>query len=408
MQMQLTVLSGLDQGRTFPIRERASLSIGRGQDTSTKLQDPRVSRLHCTLDVSGGQVSLTDAGGASGTLVNNQKISRAELRTGDVIQIGETTLRIDVKVIDASTMVPASSSSVPADDLSDLIGKTLYHYKIVRKMANGASGAVFFATHTESERELAVKVLWPAISKDGEQMQRFIRAMKTMRPIHHENIVRLYNAGISGHHAWLAMEYVDGESLTQVINRIGIAGMLDWQNAYRVAVHIARALECAAEHKIIHRNIMPTNILLRRDNVAKLGDLMFAKALEGTAVEQVTRPGQLVGELAYMSPERTRGTTEVDCRSDIYGLGATVYALLTGHPPFSDSSMPALINKIRSEAPAEPTKYQLSIPGMFQGVVLKALAKRPEDRYQTATELLKDLDRVGKYNNTTARKRCTG
>jgi eukaryotic-like serine/threonine-protein kinase len=147
---------------------------------------------------------------------------------------------------------------------------------------------------------------------------------------------------------------------------------------------------------------MPANILFTRQKVAKLGDLMFAKALEGTAAEQVTRRGQLVGELAYMSPERTRGTTDVDCRSDIYGLGATVYALLTGHPPFTDSSMPALINKIRNEEPAKPTKFQLSIPDMFQGVALKALAKRPEDRYQTATEMLKELDRIGKYNNVTA------
>ena len=154
-------------------------------------------------------------------------------------------------------------------------------------------------------------------------MQRFIRAMKTMLPIKHENIVALYNAGKAGRYAWVAMEYVDGESLTQVIQRIGAAGMLDWQNAFRVAVHIGRALECADEHKIIHRNIMPANILLTHDKIAKLGDLMFAKALEGTAAEQITRPGQLVGELAYMSPERTRGTSDIDGRSDLYGLGAT-------------------------------------------------------------------------------------
>jgi serine/threonine protein kinase len=405
MQMQLTVVAGPDQGRTFPIDEGPSLSIGRGQDTFTKLQDPRVSRLHCKLEASGGTAILTDGGGGSGTLVNNAKISRVELHPGDMIQIGDTTLRFDVKSIDATTLAPtalAGKAIAPAGDLSDLIGKTLHHYQIVRELAKGASGVVFFAKHTESGRDLAVKVLWPALSTDEEQMQRFIRAMKTMLPIQHENIVRLYNAGKAGRHAWVAMEYVDGESLTQVIDRIGAAGMLDWQYAFRVAVHIARALECAAEHKIIHRNIMPTNILLRRDKVAKLGDLMLAKALEGTAAEQVTRPGQLVGELAYMSPERTRGTAAVDCRSDIYGLGATVYALLTGHPPFSDSSMPALINKIRNEEPVTPTKFQLSIPDMFQGMALKALAKRPEDRYQTAAEMLKDLERIGKYNNVTA------
>lgn len=400
MQMKLTVVAGPDQGRTFSISNDQTFVIGRGQDTPTKLQDPHVSRHHCTLDTIGGKATLIDGGGATGTLVNKVKISKTELRPGDLIQIGSTTLRFDLNVIDSSTMVapvPAGAQQVNSGDLSELIGKTLHHYKIERELAKGNSGVVFLARHTEKGLETAVKVLWPSLSQDEEQMQRFIRAMKIMLPIKHENIVQLYNAGKVGQYAWVSMEYVDGESLTHVIQRIGVAGMLDWQNAYRVAVHIGRALECAAQHNIIHRNIIPANILLRRDNVAKLGDLMFAKALEGTAAAQLTRPGQLIGELAYMSPERTRGTTDVDCRSDIYGLGATIYALLTGRPPFADSSMPVLIGKIRSEEPVKPTKYQLSIPDLFQGVVMKALAKRPEDRYQSATELLKDLERVGKY-----------
>ena len=103
------------------------------------------------------------------------------------------------------------------------------------------------------------------------------------------------------------MEYVDGESLAQVIPRIGIAGMLEWRYAFRVAVHIARALEAAFEHEIIHRNITPANILVRSsDKVAKLGDLMLAKAMTGTLARQVTQPGELVGDVLYMSPERTR------------------------------------------------------------------------------------------------------
>lgn len=400
MQMQLVVVAGPDQGLTFPISEEKSHDLGRGQDTLTKLQDPRVSRKHCVLEAFDGKVSLNDGGGVSGTLVNHKKISRVVLQPGDIIQIGDTVLRFDVGGTDATTMTQpavAENAKIATTDLSGLIGRTLHHYQIVRELAKGASGAVFLAKHAETGRETAVKILWPELSKDEEQMQRFIRAMKTMLPIEHENIIRIFNAGKTGQYAWVAMEYVDGESLTQVIDRIGAAGMLDWQNAFRVAVHIGRALECAADHQIIHRNIMPANILLRQDKVAKLGDLMLAKALESTAAEQITRPGQLIGELAYMSPERTRGMADVDCRSDIYGLGATVYALLTGRPPFVDSSLPGLINKIRHEAPEKPTKFQLSIPDLFQGAVLKMLAKEPKDRYQTPADLLKDLARIGKY-----------
>jgi serine/threonine protein kinase len=234
-------------------------------------------------------------------------------------------------------------------------------------------------------------------------MQRFIRAMKTMLPIHHPNIIQILAAGKTASWCWIAMEYVDGEPLTRVIQRIGVAGMLDWKNAYRVAVHIAQALDYAHGQNIIHRNVTPQNIMLRHsDKVAKLGDLMLAKALEGVMAKDVTKPGELVGDVAYMAPERTVGTSGVDGKSDLYGLGATLYALLTGRPPFSGNSLPELIMKIRSAEPEKPKKYQLSIPDLFQGTVLRLLSKRPGDRHQTAAELIDDLKRVGRFAGISA------
>jgi serine/threonine-protein kinase len=199
------------------------------------------------------------------------------------------------------------------------------------------------------------------------------------------------------------MDLVEGESMAQVIRRIGVAGMLDWRYGYRVAVHIARALEYAHGQAIIHRNVTPQNMLWRAaDKTILLGDLMLAKALEGTLAQQITRPGELLGDVAYMAPERTRGVGEVDGRSDLYGLGATVYALVAGRPPFAEGSLPELIAKIRTAEPDKPKKYQMGIPDLFQGVVLKLLAKRPDERFQTATELLADLDRVGKFAGVSA------
>jgi serine/threonine protein kinase len=123
--------------------------------------------------------------------------------------------------------------------------------------------------------------------------------------------------------------------------------------------------------------------------------------MEGVLAKQITKPGELVGDVTYMSPERTRGTTEVDPRSDLYGLGATTYALLTGRPPLTGASLVERISKIRIEVPLKPTKYQMSIPSGFEGIVLKLLAKRPEDRYQSAADLQKELERVGKLNGVT-------
>src|SRR5260370_17659512 len=176
----------------------------------------------------------------------------------------------------------------------------------------------------------------------------------------------------------MAMEYVDGESLTAVIERIGTAGMLDWRNALRVAVHVARGLAFAQQQHVIHRNIKPSNILIQEsDKLTKLGDLMLAKALERTLAEHITRPRELVGDIAYMSPERTYGgSATVDGRSDIYSLGATVYALLTGRPPFSTVSLAESIKHIRNDEPAKPKKSQLAVHDLFVGMLTHMLALR--------------------------------
>src|SRR5205807_7499218 len=132
-----------------------------------------------------------------------------------------------------------------AGQLADLVGQTLAHFHMEAAIARGQSGMVFKAGDKREERTVALKVLWPEFSKNEEEMQRFVRAMKTVLPLRHANLVTLYGAGKAGNYCWIAMEYVDGESLTQVIQRIGAAGMLDWRNALRVAVHVARALEFA-------------------------------------------------------------------------------------------------------------------------------------------------------------------
>jgi serine/threonine protein kinase len=358
--------------------------------------------------VDGGKVFLTDSGSTAGTLVNGKQATKVELRPGDVIQVGGTQLRLQLEGShEASTLVtPPPQPKAPAEKserLTELVGKTLSHYQVGDVVARGQSGVIFKAEDTKTGQTVALKVLWPEFSKNEDEMQRFIRAMKTVLPLRHENLITLYGAGrTSPHYCWMAMEYVDGESVTQVIQRIGIAGMLDWRNALRVAIHIGRALDYAHSNSIIHRNITPTNIMIRSsDKLTKLGDLMFAKALEGTMAQQVTRPGELVGDIFYMSPERTRGGADVDARSDIYSLGATVYALLTGRPPHEGNSLPEIVTKIRSVDPVKPKKYQLSIPDLFEGTVLQMLSKRPEERFQSARDLVVQLERVAKFQGMT-------
>jgi len=435
MIVRLLVLAGPDRGRAvsmsvFPI------VIGRGRDTDTCLNDPYVSRAHCRIELRGTDLTLVALTKNSGTFINDERISEHVLRLGDIIRIGDTHLRLEEDLADQATLVPpdvrprrlgeegpspiasapparttapppapaktpppaASDSLALPAALGELGGHVLAHFRIGTALAKGSSGIVFQAQDVRSHRQVALKVLRPEFAKDPTAVQRFIRSMKTVLPLRHPNLVTLYGAGKKGPYCWVAMEYVDGESLTSIIRRIGVAGMLDWKKAYWVAVHLGRALQFAHEHGIIHRNLTPQNVIVQhKGKVARLGDLMLAKAYEGSCMDELTRPGEILGDVRYMPPERTLGPTDLDGRSDLYSLGALVYALLTGRPPFEGGSLIETLMLIREGTVAPPKQSQLAIPDAFQAVVMRLLAKRPEDRFQTAEKLLEELEHVGMF-----------
>jgi serine/threonine protein kinase len=404
MPKQLQVVAGPDQGRVFPLPEADTLLIGRSRALDARLMDPYVSRVHCQVAVEMGQVVLTDFLSAPGTFVNGKRITRHELQAGDVIRIGDTYLQYqDGDLAEQKTLPPhvpkdTPAAPDPAVGMAELVGKSFVHYQVGPVLARGQSGLVFHARDTRQEIPVVLKILWPEFAEDDKQKQRFVRAMKTALPLRHPNLVSLYGAGKAGPYCWIAMEYIEGESLVQVVQRIGTIGMLDWRNALRVAVQIGRALDFAHQRQIIHRNVTPMNILIQAGTkMAKLGDLMLAKALEGALAQPITRPGELLGTIAYLPPERTYGDARVDGRSDFYSLGATTYALLTGRPPFEGANLTESVHKIRTAEPVPPKKYQLAIPDLFEGAVMRMLAKRPEDRYPQAGEMLAELERIASF-----------
>lgn len=409
MSLQLVVVSGPDLGRVFTLQPGPDLMLGRSAQAYYRLDDPRVSRNHCELIREGDVVTVVCNGGSGGTLVNGKPTQRKVLKPGDVLQVGDTSLRLQIGDLPVDVAL-AHAASARADagqarpnKLEALAGTKLGHFDIGPVLGTGSTSMVFHATDTRDQRSVALKVLLPEFAQDETEVERFVRAMKTVMPLRHPNLITVFGAGKTGPHCWVAMEYVAGENMTEVIRRIGVAGMLDWRYAYKTAVHVARALAYAHERQIIHRDVTPKNVLLEATTKAvKLGDLMKAKALEGALAKQITRRDELVGEVTYMSPERTRGSLDVDARSDVYGVGATCYALLTGRPPFDGATLVEKITRIRQDEPVKPTKYQMSIPAAFEGVVLRAIAKRPEDRYQSAAELLEELERVGRYSGAKA------
>ena len=382
------IVGGPDKDRILIVQDGAN-QMGRHQDVLYKLNDPRASRFHCEVESKDKRVVVRDKGGSGGTLVNGAKVTECTLKNGDLLQVGETLLRFqaqDAVAVSGTTTIrdltqPAEYDPQATEQLAEMSGRTLARFKIGDVLGKGESAMVFKAVDTEDGKTVALKVMQPAFSQDEEEKQRFIRAMKTMMPLKHPNLVHLRGAGKNGPYCWVAMEFIDGESMTEVIKRIGIAGMLDWKYAFKVGVHVGRALEYAHGEGIIHRSVTPPNILLRSsDKQVLLGDLMLAKALEGSLAKQVTKPGELIGDVNYMSPERTRSSGEgVDGRSDLFGLGATMYALLTGKSPFAGATLVETITRIRNAEPLKPTTFQIGIPSAFEATILKMLAKRPEE-----------------------------
>lgn len=399
MKLRLTVIAGPDAGRTFSLDPGQTLVVGRGEKSAARLSDPSVSRVHFEIGNDGGDVLVADRGSSSGTFVDGKQVDKSKMKIGSMIQAGDTRFRLEEQATTERTVAPANRPDTSeAKPLAQLVGTELGPYKLLEIIGKGNSGLLFKAHDAEKDRIAAVKVLTPQFTDNDEQRQRFVRAMKTMLPIKNDRIINLFNAGKNGPYCWAAMEYIEGENLSQLIERTGIDGMLDWKKVWLAAVDVARALNTGYEHKIIHRNVTPTNILRRkRDDACLLGDFMLAKALEGTLAQQVTQPGQILGDIPYMAPERTLADAEVDTRSDMYGLGATCYALLTGRPPVSGDSLTEMIKNVREETPEPPKKFQLSVNDLFQDIVMSLIEKNPADRIQTPSDLIKELVRIGKY-----------
>lgn len=400
MSMQLKVISGPDTGRAFDIGPGGKLIVGRGEKSDTRINDPSVSRVHFELVANENSFQVNDLGSSTGTFIGDRQIESETLEIGETIRVGDSELQVLIADSDKTMPPTYVEKATKIKPLSELVGSVLGPYKLEEVIARGNSGMLFRSTDTEKNRVAALKVLSPQFTSTEEQRQRFVRAMKTMLPVKDDRIINLYGAGKNGPYCWSAMEFVDGDDLATEIEDIGINGMMEWKLVWSVAVDIARALSAGFEHKIVHRNVTPKNIVRRKsDGACLLGDFMLAKAMEGTLAQQLTSPGQILGDIPYLAPEHTKADASVDTRSDLYGLGATCYALLTGRAPVAGDTITEMITNSRDVMPDPPKKFQLSVNEMFQDVVMKLLAKNPDHRFATPMDLLQDLLKIGKFNN---------
>jgi serine/threonine-protein kinase len=272
--------------------------------------------------------------------------------------------------------------------VSDTLIGTLFdgRYQVVRKLGAGGMANVYLAEDQELGRRVAIKILNDRHANDEQFVERFRREAKNAAALSHPNIVSIYDRGEAEGTYYIAMEYLDGRSLKELIVSRGPAPVTV---AIEYARQILSALRFAHRHGIVHRDIKPHNVLVDAEGRVKVTDFGIARA----GASQMTEAGSIVGTAQYLSPEQARGSA-VDARSDLYSLGVVLYELLTGTVPFSGDTPVEIAMKHLSQTAEPPSKKRPDLPRDLDLVVMRALAKDPEDRYQSTEEMDADLERI--------------
>jgi len=268
--------------------------------------------------------------------------------------------------------------------------KVIGGHQLVAKLGQGGMGTVFKAIQLSMQREVALKVLTPALARDKEFTERFIREARAAGKVIHPNVISCFDVGMDHGVAYMSLELVSGGDALKRAQAAG--GKLQEREALEIIRDCAHGLAAIAKAGLIHRDIKPANIFLTEDGHAKLADLGLARSSSGD--DRMTQTGAAVGSPAYMAPEQAKGIHDLDIRADIYALGATLYHLLCGQPPFTGSSVFATVNKVINEPTPDPRVLTPAITTATVGIIRTMMAKDREQRFQTPEALAAAVEAV--------------
>lgn len=378
----LVVENGNRRGFKVEIPSNGKVVFGRDARNEIAVTDHLCSRRHFEVTASADKFVIEDLGSSNGTYVNDQRTPNAVLEHGDCIQAGETQLTFLVET---------------GEGARGLVGKTVGGYRILERIGRGGMGTVYKANQTSLNRTVALKILSPKIAKDPSFVKKFHKEAQAAGRLNHPNIVQVYDVGSESGLHFYSMEYIENGSVQDLATR---EGQVDPELALAIIIDAARGLEYAEKKGLVHRDIKPDNLMVNAEGVVKIADLGLARDAGHTARETDAAAGQhheddegIFGTPHFIAPEQARGL-DVDTRSDMYSLGASFYRLVTGETPFKGDSVREIVSKQINEDPTPVREKNREVPSSIAQVIEKMMRKDPDERHQSATALVEDLERI--------------
>jgi hypothetical protein len=381
------VVTGDDLALVRLAMRRRLVSAARIREAVERKKWDEQNRTLAEILIAMGVLDAATVASLAKELTSN--LARATVPSGGPTSARERATKITPKTDPG--LAPSVVSEPPPKPEGGGPPRKIGRYDVIRLIGAGAMGAVYEARDRELDRTIALKLLAGEGAPTARAIARFRREAKLAARLDHPNIVRVYGAGMEDGHHFIAMDLVNGRSLAELV----AVGEVSPRRAIHLARKIALAMSHAHDRGVLHRDLKPANVLVDEQGEPRVTDFGLAVLAEPDESDRLTRTGAAVGTPAYMSPEQARGELDqVDARSDIYSMGATLYEMLTGGPPFEAPTFLELAKKICDQAPVGPRKKNPETPLDLDTICLKALEKEKEARYQTAVAMAADLARL--------------